>query len=129
MFLWIHTFLKEKVLITYKYCSHKKNKFILLQRKGAYPFEYMNDWGNFNETSLPEKIRFLQSPKYGRYRWCWYPYTKSVCKDFEIKNLGKYHDLYAQSNTLLLADVFENFWDMCLEIYEFHSAKFFQLLD
>ena len=58
-----------------------------------------------------------------------YPYTKSVCKDFEIKNLGKYHDLYAQSNTLLLADVFENFWDMCLEIYEFHSAKFFQLLD
>ena len=38
-----------------------------------------------------------------------YPYTKSVCKDFEIKNLGKYHDLYAQSNTLLLADVFENF--------------------
>ena len=35
--------------------------------------------------------------------------TKSVSKDFEIKNLGKYHDLYAQRNTLLLADVFENF--------------------
>ena len=29
-----------------------------------------------------------------------------VCKDFEIKDLGEYHDLYVQSDTLLLADVF-----------------------
>ena len=36
-------------------------------------------------------------------------HTKRVCKDFEIKNLGKYHDLYVQRDTLLLADVFENF--------------------
>ena len=37
---------------------------------------------------------------------------------FEIKNLGKYHDLYVQSDTLLLADVYENFRNMCLNIYE-----------
>ena len=37
-----------------------------------------------------------------------YSHAKSVCKDFEIKNLGEYHDLYVQSHTLLLADVFEN---------------------
>ena len=35
-----------------------------------------------------------------------------------MKNLGEYHDLYVQSNTLLLADVFENFRDKCIEIYE-----------
>ena len=35
--------------------------------------------------------------------------AKRVCKDFEIKHLGEYHDLYVQSNTLLLADVLENF--------------------
>ena len=51
-------------------------------------------------------------------------HTKRVCKDFEIKNLGEYHDLYVQSNTLLLADVFENFQNMCYEIYELDPAKF-----
>ena len=43
--------------------------------------------------------------------------AKRVCKDSEIKNLGEYNDLYVQSDTLLLADVFENFRNMYLEIY------------
>ena len=45
-------------------------------------------------------------------------HPKRVCKYFEIKNLGQYHDFYVQSNTLLLADVFQNFQGMFLEIYE-----------
>ena len=49
-------------------------------------------------------------------------HAKRVCKDFEIKNLGEYHDLYVQSDTLLLADVYENFRNMCLTIYEILSA-------
>ena len=49
-------------------------------------------------------------------------HKKSVCKDFEIRKLGKY-DLYVQSDTLL-ADVFENFRNMCLEIYDLDPSKF-----
>ena len=45
-------------------------------------------------------------------------------KDFEIKNLGEYHDLYVQSDTLLLAHAFEKFINICLEIYELDPAKF-----
>ena len=45
-----------------------------------------------------------------------YTQAKIVRKDFEIKTSGEYHDLYVQSDTLLLADVFENFRNMCINI-------------
>ena len=47
-----------------------------------------------------------------------------ICKDFEIKNLWEYHDLYVESDTLLLADVFENFRNLCIKMYELDSTKF-----
>ena len=53
-----------------------------------------------------------------------YSHAKGVCKDFEIKDSGEYHDLYVQGGTLLVADVFENFRKMCLKIYEIDPAKF-----
>ena len=53
-----------------------------------------------------------------------YMHGKRVYKDFEIKNWGEYHNFYVQSDTLLLGDVFENFRDMCLEMYELDPAKF-----
>ena len=49
---------------------------------------------------------------------------KRVCKDFETKNLEQYHDLYVQSDALLLADEFENFRNMYLKINELDPAKF-----
>ena len=49
---------------------------------------------------------------------------KRVCKDFQIKYLVEHYDLYVQIDILLLADVFQNFTNMCLEIYELDSAKF-----
>ena len=51
-------------------------------------------------------------------------HTKRVCKDFKRKKLAEYHNLYVQSNTSLLADVFKNFRNMCLEIYELDPVKF-----
>ena len=53
-----------------------------------------------------------------------YMHTKRVCEDFEIKHLGEYHDLCLKSDTLLLADVFENFRKMYLKVYELYPAKF-----
>ena len=44
-----------------------------------------------------------------------YRHAKKVSKEFEINSLGEYHDLYVQSDTLL-ADVFENFGNKCIEI-------------
>ena len=53
-----------------------------------------------------------------------YTHAKRISKDFKIKNLGEYHDLYVQSDTLLLADAFDHFRNMCLEIYKLDPAKF-----
>ena len=49
---------------------------------------------------------------------------KTVRTYFKMKNLREYHDLYVQSDTLLLADVFENFINMCFKIYELDPAEF-----
>ena len=53
-----------------------------------------------------------------------YVHAKGVCKDFQIKNFGEYHDLYVQSNALLLADIFENFRSIYIKMCELDSAKF-----
>ena len=50
--------LKEKFPRTYKFCNGNLNKFVLLLRKGVYPYEYMDSWERFNETSLPPKKAF-----------------------------------------------------------------------
>ena len=54
-----------------------------------------------------------------------YERAQDVFKEFKLKNLGNYQDLYVQSDTLLLADVFENFRNKCIEIYELDPAHFF----
>ena len=84
----------------------------------------MDDREKFNETSLPGKEDFYSHLNMEDITDADYAHTKRVCKDFKIKNLGGHHDLYVPSDTLLLADVFENFQKMCLKIYELHPAKF-----
>ena len=54
-----------------------------------------------------------------------YRHANKVFKEFKLKNLGEYHDLYVQSDTLLLADVFENFRNMCIKVYELEPDHFF----
>ena len=63
-------FNKESIKIfasTYEFCNGDINKYILLLRKGVYPYEYMDSWERFNETSLPDKKNFLQRIKFRRY--------------------------------------------------------------
>ena len=94
-------------------------------RKGLYPYQYMDEREKFNETSLPKKEEFYSNPNSEDITDADYRHAKRVCKDFEIKNLGEYHDLYLKSETLLLSNAFENLTKMRLEIYQLDPAKFF----
>ena len=60
-------------------------------QKGVYPYEYMDDWEKFNETSLPEKEDFYSHLNMEDITDADYAHAKRVCKDFEIKNLEQYH--------------------------------------
>ena len=112
---------------TYEFCNNDLNKFILLLRKGIYPYKYMHNWERFNETSLPNKESFYSNLNMENIEDIDYRHGNNVFKRFKLKNLGEYHDSYVQSNTLLLADVFENFRKMCLKVYELDPAHFLSL--
>ena len=114
---------------TFKFSNNDINKFIFLLRKGVYPYEYMDEWEKFKETTLPEKEEFYWNLNMEDITDADYMHGKRVFKGFEIKNLGEYHDLYLKSDALLLADVFENFRKMCLKVYELDPVNFFYVLD
>ena len=110
---------KERFFDACKFSNHGNNKFILLLWKGVYPYKYMSDW----EKQNSKKKTFYSHLNMGNITETNFPHAKRICKDFEIKNEGEYRDLYVQSHTLLLTDVFENFRNMFLEIYGLGSFK------
>ena len=96
----------------------------MLLRKGVYPYEYMDSWEKFNETALPPKEAFYSNLNLEDISDEDYKHAQKVWNVFEIKNLGEYHDLYVQNDTLLLSDIFENFRNMCLSIYKLDPVYF-----
>ena len=112
---------------TYEFCNGNLNKFILLLRKGVYPYEYMDNLEKFDETSLPNKESFYSSLNMENIDDIDYRHGNNVFRRFKLNNLGEYHDLYVQSDTLLLADVFENFRNTCIKVYELDPAYFLSL--
>ena len=93
-------------------------------RKDFYPYECMDGWERFDETSLPDKNAFYSELNLEDITDKDYAHAQKVFEEFKLKNLGDYHDLYVQSDTLLLADVFENFRNKCIEIYELDPVRF-----
>ena len=102
---------------TYKFCNGDINKFILLLRKGVYPYEYVDSWERFDQTSLSDNGAFYSNLNMEDITDVDYRHAKRVFSGIALKNLGDYHDLYVQSDTLLLSDVFENFRKTCLKLY------------
>ena len=82
--------------------------------------EYMDSWERFDETSLPDKEAFYSSLNMEDITDLDYSHAKRVFKNRNNKNLGDYYNLYVQSDTLLLADIFENI----IDIYELDPAHF-----
>ena len=87
----------------------------------------MDNWERFNETLLPSKESFYSNLNMENIDDIDYRHGNNVFKRFKLKNVGEYHDLYVQSDTLSLADVFENCSNTCLKVYELDPAHFLSL--
>ena len=119
--------LKERFSNVYKFCGYDMNKFISLLRKGVYPYEYTDDWDKFEEKQLPAKESFHSDLTMEDISDTDLKHANNVFKKFNLNHLGDYHDLYVKSDMLLLADIFENFRNACLDNYGLDPMHFVSL--
>ena len=103
----------------------EENKRQLLIKKGIYPYDYMDSFERFGETQLPEKEKFYSSLSGKGITDEEYARAKQVWETFGCQNLGDYHNLYVATDTVLLADVFENFRKVCQERYGLDPAHYY----
>ena len=104
---------------------YKGEKLSLVRRKGVYPYEYMDSLERFKENKLPPKEAFYSRLTGEGISDENYEHAKKVWDVFGMKTLQDYHDLYNVTDVLLLADVYENFRNVCMENYNLDPAHYF----
>ena len=97
----------------------------LLIRKGVYPYEYMDSWDKFEEKQFPSKDKFYSKLNMSGISEKDYSHACKVWNEFGLKNMGDYHDLYLETDVILLANVFESFRRVCLDNYGLDPAHFY----
>ena len=102
-------------------------QFNLMKRKGVYPYDHMDSISKFDETELPPIEEFYSNLTKTNISEEDYNHAKDVWKEFGLKNMGDYHDLYLKTDILLLADVFQKFREMCLEYYTLEPLHYISL--
>ena len=116
--------LKNKLPNTFKLCRSNVQNFLLLLRKGVYPYEYIDNMSKFNEKEFPTIDNFYSKLSSSGISTEDYANAKKVWKFFKIKDLGKYRRLYVQTDVAQLSDVYENFRSLCLYRYELDPSYF-----
>ena len=106
---------KDKNISETKKCFRDKTNMML--RKGVFPYDWFDGFDKLNETQLPPKDAFYSKLNDEYITEDNYQHAKKVWETFNMKTMREYHDLYLKSDVLLLADVFENFRDVCQKNY------------
>ena len=100
------------------------NQRRLLLRKGVYPYDYMDSPKKMEERKLPPKEAFYSELYEEDITEEDYKHAHDVWNGFFCINMGQYHDVYLRSDTILLADVFENFRNTALSTYKLDPAHY-----
>ena len=102
-----------------------ESEFNLVMRKGIFPYDYLDSVTKLAETSLPPEDEFYSRLKDEGVRDGDYKHAKKVWKEFNTKTFREYLELYNKVDVLLLADVFENFRDLCMKHYGLDPAWYY----
>ena len=97
----------------------------MLKKKGIFPYEYLNSFDRFKETPLPDKELFYSTLRNSNVTDQDYDHAINVWNKFIMKTFGDYHDIYLKSDVLLLADIFENFRDLCWSYYKLDPVHYY----
>ena len=97
----------------------------LLKQKGFYPYEYMDSIEKFKEDKPPQQKVFYSKLTGKGINNKNYNHVLNVWNTFKMKTFKDYHELYNDSDVLLLADVFENFRNLCLKIHGLDPVYYF----
>ena len=104
---------------------YKGKQLSLLMRKGVYPYEYASSCARFDDKQLPPKEAFYSKLTDEGISDDDYKHAHAVWDEFDMKTFKDYHNLYNVSDVLLLADVFENFRDVCMKNYQLDPAWYY----
>ena len=105
------------------------NQLSLLLRKGVYPYHYVDCMKKLDEKSRPRKEDFSSKLAGEGNTDEDYRHAQTVWKEFNIESMKDYHNLYHLSDVLLLADIFENFRNICMNHYGLDPAWYFSAPD
>ena len=101
------------------------DKLSLVKRKGVYPYEYMDTLERLKETKLPPREAFYSKLNNEDISDEDYAHAQKVWRVFKMEHFKEYHDLYNETDVLLLGDVFESFRNICIENYELDPAHYY----
>ena len=86
--------------------------FGLVRRKSVYPYDYLDSFDIFDETSLPSQDAFFNKLSGSTCSDTDYTHATRVWDAFGCETIAEYNDIYLQLDVVLLADIFENFKNM-----------------
>lgn len=117
----------DKKRILRNECTEKYSleQIAMLERKGVFPYDYIDCVQRLQENKLPSKEKFYSKLNEEGISDQEYQFAIDVWEKFQCNTLWDYSHLYLKTDVLLLADVFENFRETCHTIYKLDPANYY----